>query len=84
MPVVVEQADRRKRRMVREILPTHNGLTLFITIASNAVVAQEESMPQAVLASAETSPHRSRHEHSVDGVSLWQRADTAGEWDDIR
>jgi len=70
--------------MVRQILPTHDGLILFITITKAAAVVQVASMPQAVLASAETSRHRFRHGHTVDGVSLLRRAGTAGEWDDIR
>ncbi len=70
--------------MVRQILTTHAGLILFITITRDAAVAQVASMPQVVLASAEMSRHRFRHEHTFDGVSLLRRAGTLGEWDDIR
>ena len=68
--------------MVRQILTTHDGLILFITSTKAAV--QVESMPQAVLSSAEMSRHRFRHGHTVDGVSLKQRVGTAGVWADIR
>ncbi len=84
MPVVVEQAHRSKRRMVRQVLTTHDGLILFITITKAAAVVLVESMPRAVLASAETSRHRFRHGHIVDGASRQRRAGTAGEWVDIR
>jgi hypothetical protein len=73
--------------MVRQMLPIHDGLILFIarpSSARNAAVVQVESMPQAVLAFAETSRHRFRHGHTVVGGSLLQRAGMAGEWDDIR
>ncbi len=84
MLIVVEQAHKRKRRMVRQILTTHDGLILFITITRAAAVVQVASMPQAALASAETSRHRFRHGRTADAVSLLRRAGTVGEGDDIR
>ena len=70
--------------MVRQILTTLGGLILFITSTKVAADVQVESMPQAVLSSAEMSRHRFRHGHTVDGVSLKQRVGTAGVWADIR
>ena len=70
--------------MVRQILTIQKGLILFITITTAAAVVLVASMPQAVLASAETSRHRFRRGHTVDAVSLQRRAGTVGEGDDIR
>jgi hypothetical protein len=72
---VVEQAQRSRRGMVTQVLTTQADLILFITI-SKAGVVQVTSMPQAVLASAETSYHRFRRGHTFDAVSLEQRAGT--------
>jgi hypothetical protein len=73
LPIVIEQAHRKKSRMVRQRLPTQDGLILFMTITRDAAV-QVESMPQAVLASVEMSPHRFRRGHTALGVSLMRRA----------
>ncbi len=71
--------------MARQMLTIHGGLILFITITGDAAVVQVVAwMPQAVLASVETSRHRFHHLRTVDAGSPLQRAGTVGEGDDIR
>jgi len=43
LPVVVEQAHRRKSRMVRQILPIQVGLILFITFCEDSSLIPGES-----------------------------------------